>query len=80
LCKENNIKLNKEEYFNKFAEHQEISRANVVKTGMSEQATSLISFDKPSRFIYNQLTLEGAKVIALFDEKLNEVQYGQGKL
>jgi alanyl-tRNA synthetase len=80
LCKENNIKLNKEEYFNKFTQHQEISRAHVVRTGMSEQVDSLINFKEPSNFLYDQLELQNVKITGIFDEKYNLVNSIHGKL
>ena len=73
LANKDKIKIDETEFKKRFAEHQQISNANVNAKAMDNQNNKLISLKVDSKFIYD-LPSCNAKIVKLFDEDFNDVE------
>ena len=73
LCDQNNIKFDIEKYKETVIKHQQISHGNKHTKAMTQQNKNLINFHDKSIFTYDEFSLNGSKIIAIFDENFNPI-------
>lgn len=79
LAKENNLAIDIDAYKQRFNKHQDVSRANIETKGMLQQHNDLINFTQSSTFDYEKSSINGAKIIGLFDldfKKVDKISNG----
>jgi alanyl-tRNA synthetase len=74
LSKEKNISIDRDAYQRKVIEHQNISRKKTNESGMASVQSDLSSFNLPSTFSYESLSINDAVVIGIFDENFKKIE------